>query len=171
MKAGSTLRARLARLERDRGMRAEGEGEQNVSLCLYTGSMTRADALAFFWNEEKRDAEKTGRKPDPQRPLAFLRLLDTMSWPIMIRHGRDHRRSTNFALDFSTWSGAEVAQWTKAGDLGASPPTDAEAQVICGMVAKLEALDRRAEATWADDEREMRLIVAGPQLGGPETST
>jgi hypothetical protein len=164
MRTRST-KTRVRRLERAHGGAAVAGGEKLWALLLYARTATRRQALQGLWLEEQRDAAKQGRPPDPQRVLTLMRLLDTCTWPVMIKNGRDHRRKTYFANDYSAWSREEVLLWIRLGEFGAPPPSEAEMELVVGLVAKTDALDARAEAVWQQDGREMRLIVGGPEVG------
>jgi hypothetical protein len=163
----TSLRGRRVRkLERDRGVRPQGEGEQLIALALYANSVSRADALRYFWEQERREATQLGRVADPEQPVKFMRLLDCTSWPIMIRQGKDHRRKTAFALDFRSWTATEIELWNRAADMGAPPPSNDEVPILAAMEPKLDALLAGAEKMWEQDAREMRLIVGGSDIGG-----
>ena len=125
---------------------------------MYEGSLTRADALARLWDEEKQDAARTERQPDPVRALGFLRLFDTTTFVTMIKQGRwDHRRATAFAYDFTSWSRPEVLVFEKLSAFGGRV-SDTEAALLATMEPKLTALEARAEAIWADDEERARFF-------------
>jgi hypothetical protein len=135
---------------------------------MYSGGLSRADALASLWNDERRDAARTGREPDPRRPLDFLRLFDSVTHPCMVTQGHwDHRRATAFAFDFAAWTLAEVCLFAKLGDLGgAGRLTDGETEMLAAMEAKLDSLAKRAEEVWRDDEERMRFLATG-ERGSP----
>jgi hypothetical protein len=151
------IRSRLARIAATVAPPREGEP---VSVRMYNG-LSRADALASLWNDERRDAARTARQPDPQRVLDFLRLFDSVTHPCMIRQGHwSHTKPTSFAFDFAAWTLAEVCLFAKLGDIGgAGRLTTAELEMLGGMETKLETLGQRAEAIWASDEETMRFLT------------
>jgi hypothetical protein len=149
------IRNRLARLAATVAVAHE---EDSVSVKMYEGSLTRADALAQLWLEEKQDAARTGRAPDPQRALGFLRLFDSTTHVVMIKQGKwDHRRETAFAYDFRDWTREEFIAFEKVSAFGGRV-TDAEAALLAGMGAKIATLEERAAAVWADDEERARFF-------------
>jgi hypothetical protein len=165
MKTGRAAINRLRRAERDHGVRPEG-AEKLWALLLFARSASRADALQGLWIEEQREAVQQGRLPNPATPLMAIGLLDTTTHLILLRDGRrDHARATNFAYDFSAWSRLEVDAFRRMAGLGCSFGADEE-QVVVGIASKIDSLMDHAEKTWAQDERTMRLIVNGPDLGG-----
>jgi hypothetical protein len=98
-----------------------------------------------------------------------LRLIDAIypqrvvSLNLQVVHG------AGLAYDFSQgggWSREEIGIFIAAVDPLAPQPLPSQEAAVVAVAEKIDALMSHAEAVWEQDEREMRLLVAGPDLGG-----
>ena len=149
------IRSRLARISAT--VVRSGDGDP-VSVRMYNG-LSRVDAVAALWADELLAASHAAHQPDPSRPLGFLRLFDTTTWPCMIRQNLwSHQRETSFALDFRGWTREEVLAYEADSAFGGCTGAS-ERALIAGMGEKIAALEARAEEVWRTDEELMRFLA------------